>query len=49
MPPDSISLRSANIMGSHAAALGVPGNLGNSRESFQEALDNPCEYFIDVM
>jgi segment polarity protein dishevelled len=49
MPPDSISLRSANIMGAHAAALGVPGNLGNSRESFQEALDNPCEYFIDVM
>ena len=45
MPPDRISLRSEGGRG----GLGVPGNVGASRESFQEALDNPCEYFIDVM
>lgn len=49
MPPDSVSLRSQNMVGAHRGGLGVAGNLGNSRESFQEALDNPCEYFIDVM
>ena len=48
MPPDRVSLRSENIVGAHGG-LGVPGNLANSRESFQEALDNPCEFFIDVM
>ena len=48
MPPDRISLRGENI-GAAPGGLGVPVNLGNSRESFQEALDNPCEYFIDVM
>ena len=48
MPPDRISIRSEQILGAHGG-LGVPANLGNSRESFQEALDNPCEYFIDVM
>ena len=46
MPPDRISLRSE---GARGGGLGIPGNLGASRESFQEALDNPCEYFIDVM
>ena len=45
MPSDTVSLRSGNVLG----GLGVPKNLANSRESFQEALDNPCEYFIDVM
>ena len=49
MPPDRVSVRSLNVLGAHGGGLGVPGNLGNSRESFQEALDNPCEYFIDVM
>ena len=42
-------MRSLNVLGAHRGGLGVPGKLGNSRESFQEALDNPCEYFIDVM
>ena len=49
MPSDTVSLRSENIVGAHRGNLGVAENLGNSRESFQEALDNPCEYFIDVM
>lgn len=49
MPSDTVSLRSENLVGAHRGSLGVAGNLANSRESFQEALDNPCEYFIDVM
>ena len=27
----------------------VPQDASGSRASFQQALDNPCEYFIDVM
>ena len=46
--PDQVSIRSMNAIGAHAG-LGLPANLRGSRESFQEALDNPCEYFIDVM
>ena len=42
--PDTISVRSDRI-----GNLGVAAHLANSRESFQQALDNPCEYFIDVM
>lgn len=42
--PDKISVRSDRI-----GNLGVAAHLANSRESFQQALDNPCEYFIDVM
>ena len=30
-------------------SLGVPDDVSASRQSFQQALDNPCEYFIDVM
>ena len=26
---------------------GVPEDLSASRQSFQQALDNPCEYFIE--
>ncbi|XP_064385358.1 segment polarity protein dishevelled homolog DVL-3-like isoform X2 [Halichondria panicea] len=42
--PDRVSVRS-----DHIGNLGVTAHLANSRESFQQALDNPCEYFIDVM
>lgn len=42
--PDRMSVRSDRI-----GNLGVAAHLANSRESFQQALDNPCEYFIDVM
>jgi len=42
--PDRVSVRSDRI-----GNLGVAAHLANSRESFQQALDNPCEYFIDVM
>ena len=41
---DRVSIRSGRI-----GNLGVAANLAQSRESFQQALDNPCEYFIDVM
>lgn len=45
LPPDRISIHSGRSGG-----LGVAAHLANSRESFQQALDNPCnEYFIDVM
>lgn len=43
LPPDRMSLRSLNIGGQ------VPPGVSASRASFQQALDNPCEYFIDVM
>ena len=46
MQPDRISIHSGSVKPGN---LGVPANLANSRESFQQALDNPCEYFIDVM
>ena len=42
--PDRVSIRSGRV-----GNLGVAANLAQSRESFQQALDNPCEYFIDVM
>ena len=41
---DRVSIRSGRV-----GNLGVAANLAQSRESFQQALDNPCEYFIDVM
>ena len=41
------SLRGATIPNS--GGLGVPDDMSASRQSFQQALDNPCEYFIDVM
>lgn len=40
---DRMSLRSLNM------SQQVPPNISGSRASFQQALDNPCEYFIDVM
>lgn len=40
---DRMSLRSMNL------GQQVPGGVSASRASFQQALDNPCEYFIDVM
>lgn len=39
-----------SIHSSRNSALGVPSHLGQSRESFLQALDNPiAEHFIDVM
>lgn len=42
------SLRGAAIAGASGLG-GMPEDLSASRQSFQQALDNPCEYFIDVM
>lgn len=42
LPHDRMSLRSANL---HQAPQDGSGSLA----SFQQAIDNPCEYFIDVM
>ena len=48
--PDRMSIRSGRFSGTGSEGnLGVAANLAQSRESFQQALDNPCEYFIDVM
>ena len=40
---DRMSLRSMSL------GQQVPAGMSASRASFQQALDNPCEYFIDVM
>lgn len=40
---DRMSLRSMSL------GQQVPAGVSASRASFQQALDNPCEYFIDVM
>lgn len=49
MEPDRISVHSGRVGPANGGNLGVAAHLANSRESFQQALDNPCEYFIDVM
>lgn len=49
MEPDRISIHSGRVGPANGGNLGVAAHLANSRESFQQALDNPCEYFIDVM
>jgi len=28
---------------------GVPSDVGGSRQSFQHAMDNPCDLFVDVL
>ena len=29
--------------------LGVPAHLAQSKESFRQALDNPCQYFVGMI
>jgi segment polarity protein dishevelled len=46
VPNDRLSLRSFHV---GQQQMGGPNNASGSRASFQQAIDNPCEYFIDVM
>lgn len=56
MPRDRISvhsLRGAVIGGGGGAGggrgLAASAEMSGSMQSFQQAMDNPCEYFVDVM
>lgn len=45
VPPDRLSVHSLRVGNMQQ----LPRDVSGSRASFQNALDNPCEYFIDVM
>ena len=46
--PDRVSVQRAGVLAQGRRQLGVAAHLAQSRESFQQALDNPCQ-FIDVI
>ena len=45
----AVGMGRGGAVGGRGPGLGVAGHLAQSRESFQQALDNPCTYFVGIM